>query len=115
LAPVGKLSSPVSSMPSSSRSLKCCTGSCPPGSTGERLWELGLVSRLLADGSLSPRTAGLLALIETPEAIDSYLLWAQRQDDAKRRVQRCIAAVQEASRLAAFKGWLATCCSPGSI
>jgi hypothetical protein len=86
-----------------------------PGSTGKRLWEHGLVSRLLADGSLSPRTAGLLALIETPEAMESYLLRAQGQNDAKRRAQRCIAAVQEASRLAAFKGWLATGCSPGSI
>ena len=79
-----------------------------PGSTGERLWEHGLVSRLLADGSLSPRIAGLLALIETPEAMEGYLLRAQGQDDAKRRAQRCITAVQEASRLAAFKGWLAT-------
>jgi hypothetical protein len=77
-----------------------------PGSTGERLWQHGLVSRLLADGSLSPRTAGLLALIETPEAMEGYLLRAQGQDDAKRRVQRCIEAVQEASRLATARGWL---------
>jgi len=44
--------------------------------------------------------AGLLALIETPEAMESYLLRAQSQDDAKRRAQRCIEAVQQASRLA---------------
>ena len=56
-----------------------------PGSTGEQLWEHGLVSRLLADGSLSARTAGLLALIETPEAMEGYLPRAQGQDDAKRR------------------------------
>jgi hypothetical protein len=76
-----------------------------PGSTGERLQNQGLVSRLLADGSLSARTAGLLALIETPEAMEGYLLRAQGQDDAKRRAQRCITAVQEASRLAAGRGW----------
>lgn len=78
-----------------------------PGSTGEQLWEHGLVSRLLADRSLGARTAGLLALIETPEALEGYLLRAQGQDDAKRRAQRCITAVQEASRLAAGRGWLA--------
>ena len=78
-----------------------------PGSTGEQLWEHGLVSRLLADGSLGARTTGLLALIETPEAMEAYVLRAQGQDDAKRRAQRCITAVQEASRLAAERGWLA--------
>ncbi|MFM8545118.1 MAG: DUF4236 domain-containing protein [Vulcanococcus sp.] len=76
------------------------------GSAGERLWEHGLVSRLLADGSLSARTAGLLALIETHEAMEAYLLRAQGQDDAKRRAQRCITAVREASRLASARGWL---------
>ena len=78
----------------------------PPGSTGQRLWEHGLVSRLLANSSLGARTTGLLALIETPEAMESYVLRAQGQDDAKRRAQRCITAVQEASRLAAGRGWL---------
>ena len=77
-----------------------------PGSTGEQLWDLGLVSRLLAAGSLAARTAGLLALIETPEAMEGYLLRAQGQDDAKRRAHRCIEAVQEASRLATARGWL---------
>jgi hypothetical protein len=77
------------------------------GSAGEQLWEHGLVSRLLADGSLGARTSGLLALIETPEAMEAYLLRGQGQDDAKRRAQRCITAVQEASRLAAGLGWLA--------
>jgi hypothetical protein len=77
-----------------------------PGSTGQQLWELGLVSRLLADGSLGARPRGLLAVIETPEALEGYLLRAQGQDDAKRRAQRCIEAVQEASRLAAGRGWL---------
>ena len=77
-----------------------------PGTTGEQLWEHGLVSRLLADGCLGSRTAGLLALIETPEAMEGYLLRAQGQDDAKRRAQRCITAVQEAARLAATRGWL---------
>ena len=77
-----------------------------PGSTGEQLWDLGLVSRLLAAGSLAARTAGLLALIETPEAMEGYLLRAQGQDDAKRRAHRCIEAVQEATRLATARGWL---------
>jgi hypothetical protein len=77
-----------------------------PGSTGEQLWEHGLVSRLLADGSLGARTAGLLSLIETAEAMEAYLLRSQGQDDAKRRTQRCITAVQEASRLASARGWL---------
>jgi hypothetical protein len=78
-----------------------------PGSTGEQLWEQGLISRLVADGSIGVRTTGLLALIETPEAMEGYLLRAQGQDDAKRRAQRCITAVQQASRLAAARGWLA--------
>jgi hypothetical protein len=77
-----------------------------PSSTGEQLWEHGLVSRLLAAGSLAARTAGLLALIETPEAMEGYVLRAQGQDDAKRRAQRCIEAVQEAARLVAEKGLL---------
>ncbi len=77
-----------------------------PASTAEELWDLGLVSRLLADGSLGARTTGLLALIETPEAMEGYVLRAQGQDDAKRRAQRCITALQEASRLAAGRGWL---------
>jgi hypothetical protein len=64
------------------------------------------VSRLLADASLGARSTGLLALIETPEAMESYVLRAQGQDDAKRRAQRCITAVQEASGLAAGRGWL---------
>ena len=76
------------------------------GSIGERLWEHGLVSRLLADGCLGARSAGLLALIETPAGIEAYLLRAQSQDDAKRRAQRCIEAMQLASRLAAERGWL---------
>jgi hypothetical protein len=52
-------------------------------------------------------TPDLLALIETPEAMEGYVLRAQGQDDAERRAQRSITAVQEASRLAAGRGWLA--------
>jgi hypothetical protein len=70
-----------------------------PGSLREQLWDQGLVSRLLANGSLPARTTGLLALMETPEAMEAYLLRAQGQDDAKRRAHRCISAVQEALRL----------------
>ena len=77
-----------------------------PGSAGALLWDNSSVSRLLAAGSLSPRTAGLLALIETPEAMEGYLLRAQSQDDAKRRAQRCIEAAEAAVRLVAEKGLL---------
>ena len=73
-----------------------------PGSPGALLLDHGLVSRLLAAGSLAARTAGLLALIETPEAMEAYVLRGQGQDDAK----RCIEAVQEALRLATARGWL---------
>ena len=78
-----------------------------PGTPGERLWEQGLVSRLLADGSLGGRVAGLLAVIETPEAMADYIGRARSQDDAKRRAHRCIEAVQEAARLAQMRGSLA--------
>jgi hypothetical protein len=53
-----------------------------PGSAGALLWDNSSVSRLLAAGSLSARTAGLLALIETPEAMEGYVLRAQGQEDA---------------------------------
>ncbi len=78
-----------------------------PGGIGQQLWQQGVVNRLLRDGSISGRLAGLLAVIETTEAMESYLLRAQGQDDAKRRAQRCIEAVQEAAELAAQRGWLA--------
>jgi hypothetical protein len=38
--------------------------------------------------------------------MEGYVLRAQGQDDAKRRAQRCIEAVQEAARLVAEKGLL---------
>ena len=53
-----------------------------PGSPGEQIWDQGMVGRLLANGSLPARTKGLLALIETPEAMEAYLLRTQGQDDA---------------------------------
>jgi len=71
------------------------------GAAGALLWEQGCVSPLLADSSLGARMGGLLALIETPEAMEGYLQRAQSQNDAKRRAQRCIEAVREATRLAA--------------
>jgi hypothetical protein len=58
------------------------------------------VSCLLADASIGVRTTGLLALIETPESMGTYLLRAQGQDDAKRRAQGCITAVKKAFHLA---------------
>jgi hypothetical protein len=60
-----------------------------PGSQGQLLWELNLITRLLADTSIGSRTQGLLAVIETPEAMEGYLMRAQSQDDAKRRTHRC--------------------------
>ncbi len=77
-----------------------------PGNSTQQLWELGLVSRLLADPAVSGRTTGLLAVIETPEAMEAYLLRAQGQEDLKRRAHRCIEAAQEAVRLARVRGWL---------
>lgn len=74
-------------------------------SPGQQLWKLGLVSRLLATGSLGVRSAGLQTVIETPGAMESYLLRAQGQDDLKRRAKRCIEAAQEAGRLARIRGW----------
>lgn len=77
------------------------------GSAGRRLWDHHLVSRLLADPSLGARLGGLLACIETPEALEAYLMRARSQDDAKRRADRCLEAVREALRLAAARGWQA--------
>jgi len=79
----------------------------PPGSTGERLWQLGLVTRLLHGASLGARLTAQLTVIETPEALEAYLLRAQSQDDARRRAQRCVEAVQRAGQLATARGWLA--------
>ena len=61
---------------------------------------------MLADGSLASRTAGLLAVIKTPEAMQAFVLRAQGQDDAKRRTHLCIEALQEASALVVQRGWL---------
>jgi hypothetical protein len=77
-----------------------------PGSQGQLLWELGLITRLLAETSIGTRVQGLLGVIETPKAMESYLLRAQSQDDAKRRAHRCVEAAQEAARLVNARGWL---------
>ncbi|MFO8239152.1 MAG: DUF4236 domain-containing protein [Prochlorococcaceae cyanobacterium] len=76
------------------------------GTPGQQLWDQGPVSQLLADDTIGGRPAGLLAVIETPEAMADYISRARSQDDAKRRAHRCIEAVQEASRPAAGRGWL---------
>ena len=78
----------------------------PPGSQGQLLWELNLVTRLLADPSIGNRTLGLLAVIETPEAMEGYLMRAQSQGDVKRRAHRCVEAAQEAARLVTARCWL---------
>ncbi len=54
-----------------------------PGSPGKQLWNQGLVSRLLANGSLPARITGLLAMIETLKAMKCCLLRAQGQDGVK--------------------------------
>lgn len=77
-----------------------------PGSQGRLLWELNLITRLLVDPSIGSRAQGLLAVIETPEAMEGYLMRAQSQDDAKRRTHRCVEAAQEAGRLVNVRGWL---------
>ena len=45
------------------------------------------------------RNAGLLALIETPEAMQAYIARGRSQDDVKRRAQRCLQAAELAGRL----------------
>lgn len=77
-----------------------------PGSRGRLLWDLNLLTRLLTDSSIGSRVQGLLAVIETPEAMEAYLLRAQSQDDVKRRAHRCVEAAQEAARLLNARGWL---------
>jgi hypothetical protein len=84
------------------------------GSPGSLLWEQEMVSRLLADPSLAERQKALLAAIETPDAMERHLQRAQSLDDAKRRANRCIAATQEAIRLAAARGWIASAQLPCS-
>lgn len=89
-----------------------------PGSQGQQLCELNLITRLLGDSSLGSRVQGLLAVGETHEAMEAYPLRAQSQDDAKRRAHRCVEAAQEATRLVNARGWLkawATRAQPLSI
>ena len=69
-----------------------------PGNDAHRLWSEGLISRLLADPSMGGRNAGLLAVIETPEAMAAYIQRARSQDDVKRRSQRCIEAAELTAR-----------------
>ena len=69
-----------------------------PGNDAHRLWSECLISRLLADPSMGGRNAGLLAVIETPEAMAAYIQRARSQDDVKRRSQRCIEAAELAAR-----------------
>jgi hypothetical protein len=50
--------------------------------------------------------AGLLSVIETPEAIEAYLLRARSQVDSWRCANPCIEAAQEALRRALDNSWL---------
>lgn len=73
---------------------------------GKRLWDEGLVSRLLSEEAPGSKQAGLLALIETPETMRAYLERSRSQSDARRRAQRCVTAFSLATRLAGERGWL---------
>jgi hypothetical protein len=75
------------------------------GCLGERLWQQGVVGRLLGEEGLGARQRELLGVIETPQALETYLLRAQSQDDSKRRAQRAVEAVREANGLAQERGW----------
>ncbi|MFN4864776.1 MAG: DUF4236 domain-containing protein [Cyanobium sp.] len=75
------------------------------GCLGEALWQQGLVGRLLGDGRLGARLREQLGVIASPQALESYLLAAQSQDDTKRRAQRAVEAVRQASTLARERGW----------
>jgi hypothetical protein len=77
-----------------------------PGCQGRLLWDLNLITRLLADWMIGSRMQGLLAVIETPEAMQGYLMRAKSQVDAKRRTHCCVEAAQEAARLVKARGWL---------
>lgn len=72
---------------------------------GEALWQQGLVGRLLGDGSLGARLREQLGVIASPQAFERYLMAAQSQDDTKRRAQRAVEAVRQASTLARERGW----------
>jgi hypothetical protein len=76
------------------------------GCLGEALWQQGVVGRLLGDDGLGSRQRELLAVIETPQALETYLLRAPSQNDTKRRAQRAVEAVREASSLARERGWI---------
>ncbi len=66
-----------------------------PGQAGERLWQTGAVPRALNGGKLGSMEAALLALIETPEAMEDYVMRARSRSDARRRAERCVAAVEQ--------------------
>jgi hypothetical protein len=72
-----------------------------PGQAGERLWQTGAVTRALNAWQLGAREAALLALIETPEAMADYVMRARSRSDARRRAERCVAAVEQARGIGA--------------
>jgi hypothetical protein len=45
-------------------------------------------------------------VIETPEAMEGYLLRDRSQVDVKCQAHRCVEAAQEAARLFIARGWL---------
>jgi hypothetical protein len=59
-----------------------------PGQAGERLWQTGAVTRALNGGKLGAMEAALLALIETPEAIEDYVMRACSRSDARKHAER---------------------------
>ena len=60
----------------------------------ERLWQTGAMTRALNAGQLGSREAALLALIEPPQAMEDYVMRARSRSDARRRAERCVAAVE---------------------
>ncbi len=70
-----------------------------------RLWDQQLVSRLLAEPGLGTRRTGWLRCIETPAALEAYLVGARSQDEVKRRSARCLAAAADALQLVEARGW----------
>jgi hypothetical protein len=76
------------------------------GCLGDQLWQQGVVGRLLADDGVGGRQRERLAMIESPQALETFLLRARSQDDTKRRAQRALEAMREASTLGRERGWI---------
>jgi hypothetical protein len=45
-------------------------------------------------------------MIETPEAMQAYVMRTRSQDDVKRLARRCVETAQDALRRVKARGWL---------